>query len=80
MSEVECPNCGCAMRGSPCSVCGYVRRRPAVYPIRHDPVTDAYQDGPTAGTATYTITSNTPLQTITGPRVEWTTVDQEDPT
>jgi hypothetical protein len=40
---MTCPNCGLDPQGTPCSVCGYTRRRPSVYPIAHDALTDSYQ-------------------------------------
>ena len=41
-SGITCPNCGCAMRGEPCDVCGYIRHRAAIYPIGRDALTDSY--------------------------------------
>jgi hypothetical protein len=40
---ISCHNCGCRLTGARCDVCGYSGTRQAVYPVRHDPLTDAFQ-------------------------------------
>ncbi len=41
-AAVACPNCGVSLLGARCDVCGYLRHRPAIYPLGHDALTDSY--------------------------------------
>ncbi len=39
---MTCPNCGLEMIGTPCAVCGFIRRRQRIYPLGRDRLTDSY--------------------------------------